>query len=196
MNQILDKGKLGTTDLLAGEAMTIAAYLLEAKRRLNHVRYLEIGVFAGGTMKMLKNIVPTGRFVGMDLFDDFIMAEDNTHISGTFTQADVQAFLGDDVTLIKGDTRDTLPRLNEQFDFIFIDGNHSYKATWDDFRGAEQKLAPGGHIGFHNCSTWIDPDFTYVLRDGGPWQMTEELRRQPGWKMVAEVNRLRVFTRA
>jgi hypothetical protein len=194
-NQILDKAQLGTTDLTRGEAMTIAAYLLETKRRLKDVRYLEIGVFAGGTMKFLKDVVAGGRFVGMDLFDDFVVSADNTHISGTFTQADVQGLLGEDVLLIKGDSRQTLPLLTEQFDFIFIDGNHTYQATWDDFNAAICHLAPGGRVGFHNCSTWIVPDFSYILRDGGPWQVTEELRSQPGWRMDTEVERLRIFSR-
>jgi predicted O-methyltransferase YrrM len=194
-NKILDKSKLGTTDLHAGEVMTLAAYLLEIQRRTNKARYLEIGVFAGGTMRLLKNIVPHARFVGLDLFDDFVMSGDNTHISGTFTQADVQGLLGDDVTLIKGDTNVTLPKLTEKFDLIFIDGNHTYQATWDDFNNALPHLAEDGHIAFHNCSTWIDPDFNYVLRDGGPWQVTEELRRRPDWELVSDVARLRVFRR-
>jgi predicted O-methyltransferase YrrM len=193
-NQTNSKEQVGSTDLTKAEGVTIAAYLLETKRRLGSVRYLEIGVFAGGTLHFLKMIVPDCHFVGIDLFEDFSLSDDNTHKTGTFTKDDVQSYVGNDVLLIKGDSPKVLDTITETFDFIFIDGNHTYDGTWADFRHALPLLAPDGRVAFHNCSTWIPPDFTYVLRDGGPWQVTEELKRQPEWKLEAEVERLRIFS--
>jgi predicted O-methyltransferase YrrM len=42
----------------------------------------------------------------------------------------------------------------ERFDFIFIDGEHSYEAVQDNFAIAERLLSPGGCIAFHDPLSW------------------------------------------
>ncbi len=41
-----------------------------------------------------------------------------------------------------------------RFDFIFIDGDHSYESAYDNFCIARQLLEPGGTIAFHDVVTW------------------------------------------
>ncbi len=43
---------------------------------------------------------------------------------------------------------------NRKFDFIFIDGNHSYRSVMDNFRNALALLGAGGSIAFHDPLTW------------------------------------------
>lgn len=84
---------------------------------------------------------------------------------------------------------------NILFDFIFIDGNHAYQATKEDFCNSVALLAPGGYVGFHNYSSCGDPDIEYNRIDGGPWKLTQEIKRMPEWRMEAEVERVRVFSK-
>jgi spermidine synthase len=203
MNKIRDineppkAGERGITDLTDGEVKTIAAFVITNEKRKTNARYLEIGVLAGATIRFCKKYTQSTQFVGVDLFEDFISANNNTHISGTFRRDDVLNYLGDRVTLVKGDSHQVLPTLEGTFDHIFIDGNHTYEATLKDFNNAQKLLAPGGQISFHNASPHLGPDFElYITVDGGPWLVTQEIVASKEWDMVAEVDRLRVFTKA
>lgn len=53
--------------------------------------------------------------------------------------------------------------IEKRFDFIFIDGDHSYRATMENFRICVKSLNPGGTIVFHDAITW--PDVGHVLFD-------------------------------
>jgi predicted O-methyltransferase YrrM len=46
---------------------------------------------------------------------------------------------------------ETWPR---KFDFIFIDGDHTYEAVMENFRIALQLLEPGGCLAFHDALSW------------------------------------------
>ncbi len=199
LNSALLKENDRFSDLTDKEVKTIASFLLQlARERKGQINYLEIGVFGGGTIKFLKSILGNKvKFHGVDLFEDFISDDKNTHVSGTFLMSDVQDYVGDDVVLIKGDSRQILPSLMpEMFNFIFIDGNHTYDATLTDFNNSIKFLAPGGFIAFHNCSSWSYPDFDlYNVVDGGPWLVTQELFVGNKWRLVSEVDRLRIFSK-
>jgi hypothetical protein len=111
------------------------------------------------------------------------------------SQQAVQAWLGPDIRLIKGNSETVLPALREYFDLIFIDGNHTYTATLLDWKNATRLLSPGGFIALHNASAFQEPDWSiYNHTDGGPWQVACELKAAGEWQCVAEVDRLVVFT--
>ena len=197
-NVILSRQQLidtkGHCDLTQPEMKTIGAFVLQNERIDPNAKYLEIGVFGGGTIHFLKSITKTTNFVGIDMFEDYLPSSTNTHCPGTYRRDDVQEFLGDRVNLIKGDSNFVLPGMREKFDFIFIDGNHKYPATVADFRNAAPLLKDGGQIGFHNCSTHMSPDFDlYAKDDGGPWLLTQELIMSNEWVLVESADRLKVF---
>jgi predicted O-methyltransferase YrrM len=170
------------------------AYVTKIDRQSENPKYLEIGVWGGGTIKTLLNFTRHMQFTGVDLFEDFEVAADNTHTSDTFSREDVQAFLGDRAHLLKGDSAIVLPTLADSFDFIFIDGNHTYNATMTDFQQAQRLLRSGGYVAFHNASAHFNPDFAYVTHDGGPWLVTEQIKLGSQWQLVADVDRLRIFS--
>ena len=101
------------------------------------------------------------------------------------------------VTLYKGDSLEVLAELkiqNRKYDFIFIDGNHTYQATRNDFLQSIPFLNIGGYVAFHNCSPgFSSEDQWYVQTDGGPWLVTQELRANKNYLMEQEVERLRIF---
>lgn len=199
-NFIRDAGELTGThlsmDLSKAEMSTILSFLHDLERKQCCVRFLEIGVFGGGNINFLKAKTSKVIFTGIDLFEDFKCSSNNTHVSGTYLLESVQRSLGNDVRLIKGASENILPRMSELFDFIFIDGNHAYAATKEDFFNSIRLLAPCGYIGFHNCSCWGEPDIEYNRIDGGPWKLTQEIKRMPEWHLEAEVDRVRVFAKS
>lgn len=190
------KDKVGASDQTEAEKRTIAAFVIDNERKNPQAQYLEIGVFGGGNIFFLRGLTNTTHFTGVDLFEDFELSKDNTHLSGTFTLENVRNFLGHDrVSLVKGDSTIELPKMNQKFDFIFIDGNHAYNGTMVDFNNAVKLLNPKGQIAFHNCSAHFWPDCDYIRNDGGPWLVVQELKASPDWRLVAEIDRICVFTR-
>ena len=197
-NVILSREELfrtgGHCDLTMPEMRTIAAFVMNNERKFENNKYLEIGVFGGGTMKFVKNCATRTQFTGIDLFEDYNATSANTHCPGTYKCSDVLEMLGDRVNLIKGDSDNVLPTMTEKFHFIFIDGNHKYDATLRDFNNAKKLLVHGGQISFHNCSTFMDPDFDlYNKIDGGPWRVVLELVESGEITLIQQVDRLGVY---
>lgn len=186
----------GRFDLTDNEMRMLACFAMALQRK-KQSRYLEIGVYGGGTIKFVTDHARGIESTGVDLFEDFVYTHDNTHVSPNFTLENVQSFLGNGIRLIKGDSTKVLPELitnDEKFDLIFIDGNHKYEATKIDYNNSLKLLNPGGFIAFHNCSTGGAPDWEgYNVIDGGPWQLTMELKMYSHLKCVGEVDRLAVF---
>ncbi|MEO5357676.1 MAG: class I SAM-dependent methyltransferase [Nitrospirae bacterium YQR-1] len=195
--QIAQKNKY-FTDLTVREIYTLLAVLLDVEREVKNPLYLEIGVFKGGTLKFLKEHTRDVNFYGVDFFEDFIPEDGNTHVCETFKTEAVKEYIGNGrVTLIKGDSALVLPELKKSqtyFDMIFIDGNHTYEATRRDFENSLVILKKGGYIAFHNASESLAPDFMYVANDGGPWKVTQEIKRNRDFFFEAEVDRLRIFS--
>ena len=61
---------------------------------------------------------------------------------------------GYDVTLIKGNTRETLAQFNEPVDFVWLDGGHSVETIRSDRNNVKRVLAPGAEV-------WFDDYFTF-----------------------------------
>lgn len=196
MQTIFDR-KAYNSDLTDNEWCALLAFLLQMERQGLKPQYLEVGVFGGGTIKFLEERTDKTLFTGIDLFEDYIPSDDNTHAGKSCSLADVQKLFDGRVNLIKGDSKTILPRLEKigkSFDMIFIDGNHTYQATLNDFNHSIPLINENGYIAFHNCSVGMSPDHTYIMRDGGPWQVTQEILRMPGFTLELEIDRIRIFS--
>lgn len=53
---------------------------------------------------------------------------------------------------------------DESFDFIFVDGDHSYQPALDDFKLCYPKLKQGGVICGHDCEAVIQPDGIFNVK--------------------------------
>lgn len=186
----------GRFDLTDNEMKMLACFAMALQRK-KPSRYLEVGIYGGGTVKFVHDCATGIECTGVDLFEDFQYNPNNTHVSPNFTYDNVKGFLGDDIRLIRGDSTIVLPKLhqdNEKFDLIFIDGNHKYDATKIDYQNSLKLLNPGGFIAFHNCSAGGHPDWEgYNIIDGGPWQVVMELKMEGNLRFVGEIDRLAVF---
>lgn len=199
VNELRYAGVRDVTDLTDGEIKTIAAFVMQNERNFNNPQYLEIGVLAGTTIRYCKQYTTKTHFTGIDLFESWMPDPTNTHISDTFNKSDVEMIVGDRATFLMGDSKNVLQDLiasghENKYQFIFIDGNHSYEATKQDFELAKYLVAKNGFIAFHNASSHMGPDFEqYVTRDGGPWAVTQEIIVNGSFKLVADIDRLKVF---
>ncbi len=186
------------SDLTDSEKWTLLAFLLMLEKSKKEVNYLEIGIYAGGTIKFLQENTAATHFTGIDLFEDFKPSEDNTHMWKNYTKTQVWESLGiKRVYLEKGDSVSVLrsfKKTEKKFDFIFIDGNHTYQATKDDLEQALPLLSDKGYIAFHNCSPGkTQEDRFYLKLDGGPWLLTQQLIDNPDYRLMQESDRIKVF---
>lgn len=129
------------------EEFTLLSYFLNSFKPNN---ILEIGC-KGGTFYMF-NKFSTGKKVGVDIDDQYL--------------ANMYFYMyGEDFTFMRAnsqlpETADAVKKICGSFDFIFIDGDHSYEGVKRDFELYRPLLSDRGYIGFHD----IDP--VHVFRDG------------------------------
>jgi predicted O-methyltransferase YrrM len=110
---------------------------------------LEIGVFEGETsVKMIEALPQGGYYAGIDINDH---RKHNLERSGVA----VDFILGESIKVIKG-----MPR--EHFDFIFVDGDHSWANILPEFKEIERVIAKGGVIAYHD--TLHIPDVSELMR--------------------------------
>jgi predicted O-methyltransferase YrrM len=124
---------------------------------------LEIGA-RGGTF-LLFNKLSTGFKIAVDLNSSFnesiymSMFDENFHFINKNSQ-DERTF-----QIIK--------EICPQFDFIFIDGDHSYEGVKRDFDLYKKLLSPRGYIAFHD----IDPNHVFLSSYSNGESKTGKVRR-------------------
>ncbi len=92
LNKVLPLEQLlasnGYCNLTNNELKLLSSYAMLVNRLKNgKARYLEVGVFGRGTIKVLHGLVSTLACTDIDLFEDFVPNDQNTHISGTYRMA-------------------------------------------------------------------------------------------------------------
>lgn len=89
------------------------------------------------------------------------------------------------VSPIRARSLDAAGEWTGEIRLLFIDGDHSYEATRDDFQAWTPFMHPAGVVAFHDVSTWE-----------GVTQFYEELVATAEWEEVLSVGTLRVVSRA
>jgi len=122
------------------EEFTFLSYFLHSFKPNN---ILEIGC-KGGTFYMF-NKLSTGKKVGVDIEESYHF---NIHLY----------MYNEDFTFIKADSHleETYQRVKNvcgSYDFIFIDGDHTYEGVQRDFELYKNLLSPRGYIGFHDIDS-------------------------------------------
>jgi predicted O-methyltransferase YrrM len=98
---------------------------------------LEIGVFEGETsVKMIEALPYGGKYTGIDI---------NNYLKHNLNSfgADVDFILGESIKVMQGMEA-------EQFDFIFVDGDHSWANILPEFKEVERVIKSGGIIAYHD----------------------------------------------
>ena len=98
---------------------------------------LEIGVFEGETsVKMIEALPIGGKYTGIDI---------NDYRKLDFNKA------GKGWNFILGESIKVLSNMPEHhFDFIFVDGDHSWENILPEFKEIERVIKPGGVIAYHD----------------------------------------------
>ena len=126
-------------------------WMLAIIRRLRVGSLLEVGSSFGGTLKRMASVLPKGsKIVSVDLPCDSTPKFLNPLASLKDTCRKL-SLLGANVELFVGDSHDAevveAVKAHGPFDFVFIDGDHSYegvKADWENY-GPMCKV-----VGFHD----------------------------------------------
>jgi len=117
---------------------------------------LEVGTWNGHRAVQMLNIVPDAKYCGFDLFEDATEVTDaeEKNVKPHHTLASVRHLLSPfNAELHKGNTRETLPKLTGQFDFVWLDGGHSIETIESDWKWARICLAPGAMVLFDDYYT-------------------------------------------
>lgn len=135
-----------------GELNRLRDLVRDAKPR----RILEVGSLFGGTLWAWMNDSPGAQVVsvdiGVDSFDyRFEDVEGGRRMWPTWANT-----TGCDLTQVRADSTaaETLATVRQYgpFDFIFIDGGHTYEVALADMNNYWQMLAPGGFMAVHDIA--------------------------------------------
>jgi predicted O-methyltransferase YrrM len=139
--------------------------------------YLEVGTFKGRSSILvaagLMNRGLSGKVVTIDINAGRIeRAMGLAKERGVFDRIEYNL----------GDSKATAPKYtNHKFQFVFIDGWHSYEACKEDFEVWSPKIVEGGGLAFH------DSDVCLEVFNGGPKRFLEELEKDHKWVKVDQV---------
>lgn len=109
---------------------------------------LDIGVGKGVSTALFASLSNVKAVVGIDPF------QSSEHKRSVFKLYDLLKLQQDKLTLIEKmsiEAKPYLDSLNTRFDYVFIDGYHSFDATIVDFLISNPYLKDNGYMVFHDC---------------------------------------------
>jgi predicted O-methyltransferase YrrM len=150
-------------------------------------RLAEIGVYQGVTTSCLASVMsPQGRYFAIDPYPPGRMG---VNFDSWIASNEVSRGAKGSVHWIRaiGAEAARNPQVqSEPFDFLFIDGDHSYEGLRSDWEAWRPLIAPGGIVGLHD---------TRGNHFACQQYMEEVIVPDPEFRVVAEVERLTVFER-
>jgi predicted O-methyltransferase YrrM len=174
-----------------------AEYLYQTATRIGPGRYADLGVFLGlSTSALAQGIIDSGieaKVDAVDTFEGHGLSQRN--IDRLQTQEQVQLHLNKlglqgPVTLHKGLFTEVAKKFEpETFDFIFIDGTHSYEAVSEDFVTWAPLLKVGGELAFHDSKVQTKGKQVWRLMDKMTlmgWRYITCQRTLTSWQKMPE----------
>lgn len=157
----------------------------------------EIGVFKGDFAKLIYNLLNPKQLHLIDLFQGKMTSgdKDGNNIEEVSLETCYKDLKHDfkknlEVVLHKGKSEEILKKFPDNyFDFIYIDGDHSYQGVKKDLELAKQKVKLNGYIGGHDYTSNMFPDivkavdefrgnqeFEFITNDGCPSFILKNLK--------------------
>ncbi len=121
-----------------------AAALYRRIFQMKNPKGVEIGRFSGGSTILLAAAVgATGKLISID-----IDPQDDKSLAAILSRYN----FSERVNLIKGDANEVFFEGEELYDFVFIDGDHTYEGAKRDHNKWGAKVKPNGYIIHHDMS--------------------------------------------
>lgn len=154
------------------------------------MKICEIGIFMGEFARFLHSLEPS-ELVLIDPFEEWCYSgnQDGNHgmtvylpLVYEYMRADFARDLN--IKIERGLSGDVLPKLpDDHFDFIYIDGDHSYLGVKRDLLLCSKKIKRDGIIAGHDYAVnkakcWENYDF-------GVQQAVNEFCTEQGWEIIA-----------
>jgi predicted O-methyltransferase YrrM len=184
----------------SGVSTGLCEVLTQEVSEMHQPRVLEIGMAYGTSSVHLADGIQKaggGALVSID-------PNQHTQWHGVGVELIEQTGHGDFFQLIESPSWRALPELASKaalFDFIFIDGWHSFDFVFVDFFFCDQLLRPGGLLAFHDCGMpatakvlrFIETHKAYTLRRRIPYGFNK--RGRVKWWLLRQQNRVRRVAR-
>lgn len=127
---------------------------------MRHKRILEVGSWMGRSTRSLCDNCPGGRITAVDSWDgtpgEHEKLLEGKHKDWLYFQFRTNMHDVRNLSVYRGQSKAVLAKLDaigKKFDFIFIDGDHSYEGCKSDIKGCLKLLDPGGVISGHDFSS-------------------------------------------
>lgn len=136
---------------------------LKDKLGSHTLKICEIGVFEGNYASSILEGIPSCELHLIDLWDpsgnDFFYSEfEADHLNQAYEKVKSRFGSNQNVKIIKGDSRKLFSLFDDEyFDWIYIDGDHSYEGVYLDLKNWSSKVKRGGVISGHD----FDPDLSW-----------------------------------
>ncbi|HWI53962.1 MAG TPA: class I SAM-dependent methyltransferase [Symbiobacteriaceae bacterium] len=149
--------------------------------------FVEIGSRSGKSAGYLARVAANrglGPLQSIDLWDLAPPRWQGTETLEKFLERMERLGLRQQVTVLKGDSREIGDAWQKPISLLFIDGDHSYDGARADYERFSPHVVPGGIIAFHDYCHNHFPDVRKVIRDvvlpSGLWSDPYELRDHNG----------------
>jgi hypothetical protein len=142
------------------------------KNLLNNtnLKICEIGVFEGNYSEIILSSIPDSELNLIDLWDpennDFFYSDfDLNQFQQAYKKVKNRFEDKKNVKIIKGDSRKIYSLFEDQyFDWVYIDGDHSYEGVYADLKNWTPKVKVGGVISGHDFNP--DPSWSVTSNFG------------------------------
>jgi predicted O-methyltransferase YrrM len=116
------------------------------------LKFLQVGAYTGDASEWLLSSILTDPTSTLTDVDTWQGSDEREHKAMDFNEV-YNLYLKrmdkyENLMSIKGDSSYVLPALREQYDFIYVDGDHTEKAVYRDANNAWSLLKTGGILAF------------------------------------------------
>jgi len=127
-----------------------------------NLKVCEIGVYEGEYANVILSCLPESELHLIDLWhpmgNDFFYSEfSNEHMDSAYEKVRCRFNGNVNVKILKGDSKGLFSNFkDEYFDWVYIDGDHSYEGVLSDLKNWMPKVKKGGAISGHDFNPYPD----------------------------------------
>jgi len=166
-----------------------ANWLQAVPKLLGPGLYADLGTFQGRSAILVADGLRTnnldGKVITVDLFNEKGMTDRTVQGSEEAARANItEKGLDDRIEVVVGYTALTADLFkNEEFNFVFIDADHTYQGCMDDFLAWSPLVRRGGLIAFHDANR---SDVLKVLSelDDHDWKLKQWIDTMSIWRRM------------